>query len=119
MQYDVTPKFTLRAGYNYGKNPVAEHGNFNGTTMTSVQDKPIPTYYYETFRIVGFPAIVESHLTLGATYAFSPTFSITLGYVRAFEETLTEEGTDFAGQPVTLESTLSEDSFDFGLTWRF
>jgi hypothetical protein len=37
----------------------------------------------------------------------------------AFENTITEPGTDFAGQPVAMESTLSESSLEFGLTWRF
>jgi hypothetical protein len=38
--------------------------------------------------------------------------------VHGFEETFTETGSDFAGAS-KIESTLSEDSFDFGLTWRF
>lgn len=110
----------LRVGYNYGKNPVAEHDGFDGAfTTANVQGKTIPTYYYETFRIIGFPAIVEQHLTFGIGYRFSERFSLHLGYMHAFEETITESGTDIAGQPVELESTLSEDSIDFGFTWRF
>lgn len=31
----------------------------------------------------------------------------------------TTTGTDLMGQPVTLKSTLSKDSIDFGLTWNF
>jgi long-chain fatty acid transport protein len=83
-----------------------------------VQGKKLPGYYYETFRVIGFPAIVEHHVTLGVTYEFTPTFSANLGYVHGFEETFKESGTDFAGAS-KIESTLSEDSIDFGLTWRF
>lgn len=115
----VMPKLALRAGYNYGENPVKEHDGFDGTTLTRVQGKSLPTYYYETFRIIGFPAIVEHHLTLGVGYDFTPSFSMHLGYVHGFETTIRQNGTDITGQPVELESTLSEDSFDFGLTWRF
>jgi long-chain fatty acid transport protein len=86
---------------------------------TSVQGKSIPNYYYETFRIIGFPAIAEHHVTVGVGYQFTPTFSVNLGYMHAFSNTVTESGTNIAGQPVTLESTLSEDTVDFGLTWRF
>ncbi|MBW2327431.1 MAG: outer membrane protein transport protein, partial [Deltaproteobacteria bacterium] len=118
-QYKATDKLVLRAGYNYAKNPVNEHNNFNGTTMTTVQGTTMPTYYYETFRIIGFPAIVEHHITLGIGYKFTDAFSLDLGFVYAFENTMTETGTDFAGFPVELESTLSETSLDFGLTWRF
>jgi long-chain fatty acid transport protein len=119
-QYKPTNKLALRAGYNYAKNPVNEHNNFDGTTTTTVQGKTLPsTYYYETFRIIGFPAIVEHHITLGFGYKFSDTFTLDLGFMYAFENTITETGTDLFGQPVQIESTLSETSLDFGLTWRF
>ncbi|UCE78592.1 MAG: outer membrane protein transport protein [Nitrospiraceae bacterium] len=119
VQYKPTDKLALRAGYNYAENPVEEHNGFVGSNMTSVQGKMLPEYYYETFRIIGFPAIVEHHLTLGIGYEFSNRFSLHAGYVHAFEETISETGTNMAGQPTTLESTLSENSLEFGLTWRF
>jgi long-chain fatty acid transport protein len=118
-QYKVTPKLTLRAGYNYGKNPVKEHNGFNGLSPIQVQGKTMPTYYYETFRVIGFPAVVENHLTFGFGYDFTPRFSIHLGYTHAFSKTINESGTALNGQPVSLSSTLSEDSYEFGLTWRF
>ncbi|MEJ2697749.1 MAG: outer membrane protein transport protein [Candidatus Sulfobium sp.] len=119
-QFNPTKKLALRAGYNYGKNPVNEHNNFNGSSPVSVQGKTLPAYYYETFRIVGFPAIVQHHLTFGVGYELSNSFAISGGYMHAFQETVKEHGTDPSGMyPVTLESTLSEDSVEFGLTWRF
>jgi long-chain fatty acid transport protein len=118
-QMEVMPKLFLRAGYNYGKNPVKDHNNFVGTDISTVQGKMMPTYYNETFRIIGFPAVVEQHVSLGMGYEFSPTFAINLGYMHAFEKSIKENGTDLTGQPVSLESSLSEDSLDFGLTWRF
>ena len=113
------PHLSFRAGYNYGKNPVKEHEGFAGSGFTTVQGKTLPTYYYETFRITGFPAIIEHHLTFGIGYEFTPKCSLHLGFMHAFEETITENGTDMTGQPVSLESTLSENSIDFGITWRF
>ncbi|MEJ2682863.1 MAG: outer membrane protein transport protein [Candidatus Sulfobium sp.] len=123
-QFNPTKKLALRVGYNYGKNPVKEHDNFVGATpagpaMTTVQGKMMPTYYYETFRIVGFPAIVQNHLTFGVGYDVSNSFALHAGYMHAFQETMKESGTNLAGQPVSIESTLSEDSVEFGLTWRF
>jgi long-chain fatty acid transport protein len=119
-QYQATDKLVLRAGYNYGENPVNEHDNFDGTTSKTIQGKTLPsTYYYETFRIIGFPALVEHHLTLGIGYKFSDRFSLDLGFMYAFENTITETGTDLFGQPVELESNLSETSLDFGITYRF
>ncbi|HPI94428.1 MAG TPA: hypothetical protein PLT09_14985 [Deltaproteobacteria bacterium] len=128
VQVEPKKNLFLRAGFNYAKNPVDEHdgfdGSFNPTTgqpnsAVDVQGTVFPAYYYETFRIIGFPAIVEKHLTLGAGYRFTERFSMNLGYMHAFENTISETGTDPFGQPVTLESKLSEDSLDFGLTWVF
>lgn len=124
VQVRPTKKLALRAGYNYGKNPVKEHDRFSGATpsgpaMISVQGKAMPVYYYETFRIIGFPAIVQHHLTAGIGYEISKRFALHAGYMHAFRETIRETGTNMAGQPVTLESSLSEDSVEFGLTWRF
>ena len=116
-QWQALPKLFLRAGYNYAEHPLDENNGFS-PAPTSVQGKSLPGYYYETFRAIGFPAIVEHHVTFGMTYEFTPNFALNLGYVHGFEETFKEKGTDFAG-PSTIESKLSEDSIDFGLTWRF
>ena len=118
-QYKVTPKLALRAGYNYGNSPVNEHNNFNGLAPRQIQGKTLPTYYYETFRVIGFPAVVEHHASFGIGYEFSNRFSINLGYTHAFSNSIKEQGTALNGQPVSMESNLSEDSIEFGLTWRF
>jgi long-chain fatty acid transport protein len=118
-QYKVTPKLAHRAGYNYGRNPVNEHNNFNGLAPKQVQGKTMPTYYYETFRAIGFPAVVEHHMTFGIGYEFTNRFGIHLGYTHAFSNSIKEQGTALNGQPVSIQSTLSEDSYEFGLTWRF
>lgn len=123
-QYKPTKQLAVRIGYNYANNPVKDHNNFVGATpagisITSVQGIQMPTYYYETFRIIGFPAIVTQHITFGVGYDISKSFALNAGYTHAFKETISENGTTFVGQPATLQSSLSEDSLEFGLTWRF
>lgn len=119
-QYTPIQNLALRIGYNYAANPVKEHNGFNGTQPISIQGKTLSSqYYYETFRVIGFPAVAEQHLTLGVGYQFSQSLIINLGYMYAFETTIREAGTDLTGSPATLESSLSESSIDFGLTWRF
>ncbi|MGA1865279.1 MAG: OmpP1/FadL family transporter [bacterium] len=118
-QFKATRKLSMRAGFNYGKNPVEIHNNFVGTDPILVQGKSMPSYYYETFRFIGFPAIVQNHLTLGIGYEFTPQFAVRAGYMHAFKEEVRENGTAMNGQPVTLESNLSEDSIEFGLTLGF
>jgi long-chain fatty acid transport protein len=119
LQYRPIPKLALRLGYNYGNNPVKTHNNFNGMTMTTVQGTTLPTYYYESFRIVGFPAIVTNHLTLGVGYDVTERFTVNVGYMHAFEHTISESGTNLAGQPAGLKSKLSENGVDIGFSWRF
>jgi len=118
----------LRAGYNYGENPVNEHNGWDGSfnpgtglpnSINNVQGKILPTYYYETFRTIGFPAVVEHHVTLGVGYQITPTVELNVGYMYAFENDITETGTDPLGRPVELQSNLSEQAIDFGFTWRF
>lgn len=126
VQYKPTKQLALRAGYNYANNPVNEHNNFvgfNGTPnppTTFVQGIPFPNYYYETFRIIGFPAVAKQHVSFGIGYELSNKFALNAGYTHAFEQTISESGTTpTSPTPVTLKSTLSEDSVEFGITWRF
>jgi long-chain fatty acid transport protein len=126
LKAEPVKKLTVRAGFNYAKNPVEEHDGFVGKfgstgplDVVMVQGTPFPRYYYETFRIIGFPAVAEKHVTCGVGYSFTKQFSMNLGYMHAFEKTISETGTDPLGAPVSLKSKLSEDSLDFGLTWYF
>lgn len=114
VQNKTTDKLTLRAGWNYGKSPLKVHNNFNLAGLTSVQGKNMGTFGYEYFRVIGFPGIVETHLTFGAGYEFSPKFALNLGYKSALAKTVTE-----TSGPVTLKSKLSETAYDLGLTFKF
>ncbi len=119
-QYKPMKQLALRVGYNYADNPVKQHNNFGSLSpVVNVQGTQIPRYYYETFRIIGFPAIVKQHVTVGIGYEFSKKFVLNAGYTHAFEETINESGVNIAGQPTSLQSKLSEDSLEFGLTFRF
>lgn len=118
-QYKPIPKLALRAGYNFGNSPVKEHNGWNGAAPHTIQGHVLPTYFFETFRVIGFPAVVEHHLTCGVGYEFTPRLALNAGYMHAFANTITESGTDFFGNQAGLESTLSQDSLDFGVTWRF
>lgn len=140
VQYEaIEDKLVLRAGYNYGKNPVREHNGWNGafdqmgnpvnTNMGSgsdvsnglvdVQGIVMPRYFYETFRIIGFPAIVESHLTFGLTYHVNEKMALSLAFMKAMEKDIEESGIGPFGAPTTLKSTLSETSIELGFAWKY
>lgn len=113
VQYEVIPEqLWLRAGYNYGKNPVSQN------TISGAG--PNSNYYNESMRVIGFPAIVEHHLGMGFGYQFKDNLILNVAYMHAFEKGFSESGVAPDGMtPVTMKSTLSEDSIDIGLTWRY
>lgn len=115
-QYRPTPKWAIRAGYNYGKNPVQVHNGFDPMGATNVQGKMVPNPNYEILRIAGFPAVVEHHLTLGLGYALTETIRMDLGYLHAFAKEIQETS---AGGAMTIESELSENSYSFSLSFAF
>jgi long-chain fatty acid transport protein len=120
VQYKPMPKLALRAGVNYGNNPLKKDA-LSATGTNTVQGLTMPNFNYEAFRVTGFPAIVETHATVGFGYQIAKKVSVDLGYVHAFKKTFTETNPDFAGPGygATIESSLSEDSIDFGITWQF
>lgn len=115
-QFKITPAFSLRAGYNYAKNPVKKHDGFNPMGTTNVQGHDVGNVNYEALRILGFPAFVEHHLTLGAGYKFANNMAINLSYMHAFENSLKESS---AGDAFSFESSLKEDTLSLGFSWFF
>lgn len=115
-QYSPTADWDLRVGYNYGENPVNLHNGFDPMGVTQMQGKNVPTMNYEYLRIIGFPAIVEHHLTLGVGYAINETIRMDLGYLRAFAKDVEQTS---AGDAITLASELEEDSLSFSLSFAF
>jgi long-chain fatty acid transport protein len=119
-QWEAIDNLFFRAGYNYAENPVDEHNNWTAADVVNVQGNTLPQYYYETFRVIGFPAIVEHHITAGVGYELGESLIINLSYMHAFENTLSEQGSDLTGAGTAkIESKLYEDSLSFAFSWRF
>ena len=68
VSWAYSNKITLMAGYNHADNQIRE-------------DQVL-------FNILA-PAIVEDHLTIGATYQINPNMELTVSYVHGFENTMT------------------------------
>jgi long-chain fatty acid transport protein len=118
VQYKPIPRLSLRLGANYGQNPVQTHNGFNPGGTTNIQGIIIPTFNYEFLRIIGFPALVETHLTCGIGYDFSERFGLNIGYTHGFAKSISES-TMTPGGPIIIGAKLAEDSIDAGFTWRF
>lgn len=95
--------YAFRAGYNHAKSPIKDQG--------SAGFGPI----YNTFNLLGFPAIVENHYTVGGTYAFSKMTSLDLAYVYAAEAK--ESFVDITGGNTTTKH--SQDAVTMQLNFNF
>jgi long-chain fatty acid transport protein len=130
-QWEAIDHVFFRVGYNYAENPVDKHdgwnGSFNNPTgpeFVNVQGSNIPRYYYEAFRVIGFPALVEHHITAGIGYEVGESLILNLSYMHAFENSLSESGSspDSAAGSTSgakIKSKLYEDSLSCAFTWRF
>ena len=115
-QYKALDWLTFRAGYNYGNNPVKESNGWNGAATVDMQGTPISRTFVEYFKVVGFPAIVEHHISVGMGVKISPKVSMNVGYSHAFSKTISE--TDSTGT-FKFESKLAESSYEVGLNIMF
>lgn len=96
MEYDVTPKFTVRSGYNYGKNPLNSK---------------------RAFESLAFPAITEHHFTGGIGYHLNDDLEINLGFMYAPEVSFNVSN---AAQDISSGNTkMHQFSADFGLSYSF
>ena len=107
----ATKDWALRAGYNYAESPIEDAG-YPGT-MNNM------------FNLVGFPAIVESHITIGGSYNISEQTSVDLAYVYSPEATETfdimvQTGTGPATfAPSTITTKHSQSALSAQLTYAF
>jgi long-chain fatty acid transport protein len=113
-QWKPIDKWAFRLGYNYGESPLKANNNFDLAGLTNVQGVDVPTPAYEALRVLGFPAIVESHFTAGVGYNITDTIILNLAFMYAPEETVSQ-----TSGPITYKSKLEEWSTTFGLTLYF
>jgi long-chain fatty acid transport protein len=108
VQYKpASSPWAFRAGYNSGTSPVAVHNGWDETSMAQ--------FGFESLRVFGFPGVVETHYSLGAGYAFSKAFSADLGYTHGQAGKIKETSEGGA----IIQSDISEDSYEFGFTWKY
>ncbi|MCL4432304.1 MAG: outer membrane protein transport protein [Epsilonproteobacteria bacterium] len=104
--------WALRAGYNYAKNPIKEQ---NGMTAAGAA--------LNMFNLLGFPATVEQHYTLGGSYAFTKMTSLDLAYMYAPEVSDTYGMGAFAGfgpmNPTSITTKHSQSSASAQVNFKF
>lgn len=98
LSYAMSQSLTLRAGFATTKQPIPAN---------------------QTFLNIIFPAVVQDHITLGATWQAGPTTELTVGYMHALKKTVNGAGSipaAFGGGEANLK--MYQDSLGIGLGWR-
>ena len=80
----------------------------------STTRQPIPSN--ETFFNVMAPAVVQTHLTLGATWTLASKSELTVGYMHAFQNTVNGTNTTIGCNGVGLK--MYEDSIGIAYGWK-
>ena len=123
--YKVTPKITLRAGFNYARSPIRSN-NFGKNTnppIVSISGGQFNQYQLDLFNLYGFPAITEEAITLGGSYQFTNNFGVSLAYEHDFQHSVTDSGQCYVGggeyTPCSIGAKNAEDALSVALEWRF
>jgi long-chain fatty acid transport protein len=95
VQWQASSQWTLRAGLNVGGNPIESRD--------------------VSFNILA-PGVVTKHITLGGTYAMSPTSEISFSYMHAPEHSVT--GPAMFGGTETIKMSQKSLGIQFGWHWK-
>jgi len=98
----ATKSWAARIGYNYASSPISEQIGTNGGLIN-------------TFNLLGFPAIVETHYALGGTYNVNEKTSFDVAYVYSPEAAETYKG--MMGQDITTKH--SQSALSLAVNYNF
>jgi len=96
LEYDLNPKITLRAGYNYGKNPLEAK---------------------RAFEVLAFPAVTEQHFTLGSAYTLDDNWRLNFGLMYSPSSEIDTANSDQFIDSAKTE--MKQYSVDFGFSYVF
>ena len=92
----ATSGWAVRLGYNHAKSPIKDAGAMTiagAATAAGGMGPGMMPYFagnaMNMFNLLGFPATVETHYTVGGTYEVSKTTSFDLAYIYSPETTTT------------------------------
>jgi long-chain fatty acid transport protein len=97
MKYALNPGLTLRAGINHNTQQIGTNDAFLNFLA---------------------PGVVQNHLTLGATWKLANQSELTVGYVHAFEQTVTGPiPSNYAGGSTTSTASIKMHEDSIGVTY--
>jgi long-chain fatty acid transport protein len=110
LSYDLSP-FTIRAGYNHAKSPLGDTAIKNAVAGARQS--------INAFNMIGFPAVVEDHYTIGCGYAVTKTFNMDLAFVLVPEVTTTTPGLNMGSGAMPFTVKHSQNAMTVAGKWNF
>jgi long-chain fatty acid transport protein len=95
VEFTATEALKVRAGYDYGKTPLDPN---------------------RAFENIAFPAVAESHVTLGLGYDFNEAWGLQVGGMYSPKTTIS--GANPAQGLAAYETSMSQYSIDVGVSWK-
>jgi long-chain fatty acid transport protein len=95
VTWGVNDRLTLRGGLSHGNSPIQAE---------------------DVFANALFPAIMETHLATGFSYAFD-TFTLHFAYIHALKEEFTDNNAPAAGGGTKI--SMYQNSATIGASWKF
>jgi long-chain fatty acid transport protein len=96
VELAATEAIRVRAGYDYGKNPLDAD---------------------RAFENIAFPAVAESHVTLGLGWDITPAWGLQVGGM--YSPKTTVKGANAAEQYIgSYQTSMSQYSIDLGVSWK-
>jgi long-chain fatty acid transport protein len=104
LKFEYNPKWTFRAGFNYGKSPVRDDPGDGELEFNALA-----------------PAVVEKHITGGFTYRINKSSEVNFAAMHAFknsQDVVIDSDTQlpFSGP---IEIAMKQNAWDFGYTYKF
>ncbi len=94
-QLELSKELRVRAGYNYGSNPLSSD---------------------RAFENIAFPAVATHHFTVGAGYSLG---SITVNAAAVYAPETSISGSNAQQKIAAYETSVSQLAFDLGASWKF
>ncbi len=117
-------KLQLRAGFNWGKTPIDSATGVNGIKITNFQGANLPNVLLDRFNLIAFPALAQTHITVGAGYQVTNGFDLDVAFMYSPKVSVVRSGTTLVAAPSTLgpysiTSEIQQWSATLAGTYRF
>jgi len=105
LEFNASDKMTLRAGFNYGESPI-QGGNKTGNNGDAA------------FANYPFPAISETHVTVGLGYKMDKSMTVNAYYLYSPEACQTATTVSSGGAlPAGTEICMTQNAFGLGINY--